>query len=406
MKYLLIGNGPSAVSRPMQHAIDNFDGIVVRFNNYHIKGWETHVGTRTDVWVTIDWFPEAAADTHKERWWVNLAKSPEHDKIVAALKATRLPQKWLDARRGAQCATSPSSGLGIAAYLLSEGHSVTLWGFDFMSPLRGHHYGDKVPRGQNHTWFEEWKWFAPRLYEGTIDYLGWDRKTQGAPLVRLPTPCGTDKNISAGREPSQMGWYEWAARRCFGKKVLDVGAGTCAGLRLLSTVTSEAHGLDVDPRLAGTHPNLHIIPDLSQVASKSYDVVLAMDVLEHVTEDLVLMENLKRIAKEQVIVSTPNGHRSQCQNHAHCREYTIPQFCNVFSPDEVWSGSPDGSVHITFLLGKTKDSYLYYGAQGPDNLMKDAHLPELPLATMPISTRFNQTVDFEEWPHITAVFNV
>ena len=403
MNYLLIGNGPSATALPMGSAVDSFDGTVVRFNNYHIKGWESQVGTRTDVWATIDWFPEASAHAHKERWWLNLSNTTAHEKVRVAIGAQKLPADWRRPVHEAKC-NVPTSGLALAAFLLSQGHRVTLYGFDFMSPLRAHHYGDKAQRGNDHSWWEEWKWFAPRLHDRRLNYLGWDRASQGAPLVRLPVQCGTDKNIAAGREPAQMGWYEWAARRCVGKTVLDVGAGTCAGLQMLNTVAERACGTETDPRLQGQHTRLMIISDLSEIHTGSFDVVVAMDVIEHVVHDLTFLGHLLRIAKEEVIVTTPNSHRSQCQNHAHCREYTIPQFANVFTPDELWTGSPDGHVHITRLLRAEGDHYHYDGEQGPDNAASDLHIPQIPIGKIPFDMRFNKTVDGEEWPHITAVF--
>jgi hypothetical protein len=184
--------------------------------------------------------------------------------------------------------------------------------------------------------------------------------------------------------------------------VLDVGAGTCAGLELLTGSASEAHGFDADSRLRGLHPQLLDAISLAAIPSKSYDVVTAMDVLEHVVDDFDFLSDLRRIATREVIITTPNGHRSHCQNVAHCREYTIPQFANVFAPDELWTGSPDGHVHITRLLTRHAGAYRVDAVQGPDNLIS---VPTLPvLEKIPFDYRFNLTVDGEEWPHITAVF--
>jgi hypothetical protein len=400
MRYLLIGNGPSALAFPVGASVDAFDGKVVRFNHYLTKGYEKFVGKRTDIWATVSGYPEGFSSQHEQRWWLQLSTQVEHEQVRMRLGCQHMPKGWRShaLAEGMHC---PSSGASLAAHLLHEGHSIVLWGFDFMSPLRKHHYGDSAARGDDHDWFSEWCWFTSRLMSGSIDYLGWDRRTQGSPIVRLPTPCGSDVNVRAGREPTQMGWYEWAAERSTGGTVLDIGAGTCEGLRLYESKGIQADGLDVDVRLAGVHPRLRIEQDLSAIPDKSYDTVTAMDVVEHVVDDVQAMNQFFRIARKQVIITTPNGFRSQCLNIAHCREYTIPQFVQVFSPDEVWSGAPDGKSHITLLLKKNGDDYADHTGEGPENTIRAS----VPLrATIPLSYRFNNTVDREEWAHITGVF--
>jgi len=406
MRYLLIGNGPSALSQEMGTQIDAFDGQVVRFNVYHTKGFEKQVGTRTDVWATISDYPPRS-QTHKERWWTRIGVDPRDAVVRDSIGAKDLGPNWrkpaLESLRG-----NPSSGVNVAAYLLSQGHEVVLWGFDYMSTSRKHHYGDGVERGTQHDWFKEWVWFNERLADGRISYLGWDAQRQGCPAVRLPFPCGRDGNIKLGREPAQMGWYAWAADRYAGLSVLDVGAGTCEGLKVLERKASVAHGMDTDPRLAGIHPRLSIASDLSGFATKSVDVITSIDAIEHIVDDLVFMRELKRIARREIFITTPNGHRSQCVNGAHCREYTIPQFANVFCPDEVWSGSPDGNAHLTLVLKREGDVYVNYGLQGMGNRkpMPEGGPLHLPVGHVPLTTRFNCTVDGEEWAHITAVFKL
>jgi hypothetical protein len=47
---LIIGNGPSAAEHELGKEIDNFDQII-RINNYVTHNLETHVGSRTDIWI-------------------------------------------------------------------------------------------------------------------------------------------------------------------------------------------------------------------------------------------------------------------------------------------------------------------------------------------------------------------
>lgn len=218
------------------------------------------------------------------------------------------------------------------------------------------------------------------------------------PLVRINIPCGTDQNISVGREPCQGGWYEWAGSKfCVNKTVLDVGAGMCDGMKILEKTGAKlVYGQDIDSRLKHLTPNL-IIGDLLDISEKSYDIVTCFDVIEHVIEDKIFFKMMARIAKELIIITTPNFSRSKAQNLCHCREYTIPQFVNYFSPNELWVASPDGKIHHTLLLKKnelnyidvTRNNYIYLNN------------------TIPLDTSFaHSSVDKQEWPHMCGIFNL
>ena len=53
---ILVGNGPSALSKKVGKYIDKIP-IVVRFNSFRLEGYEEYVGTKTDIWLTTDVFP-------------------------------------------------------------------------------------------------------------------------------------------------------------------------------------------------------------------------------------------------------------------------------------------------------------------------------------------------------------
>ncbi len=48
-KLLVIGNSKSVLEYELGQQIDKFDGLVCRFNNFQIEGFEKYVGRRTDV---------------------------------------------------------------------------------------------------------------------------------------------------------------------------------------------------------------------------------------------------------------------------------------------------------------------------------------------------------------------
>ena len=115
----------------------------------------------------------------------------------------------------------------------------------------------------------------------------------------------------------QEHWYDLAARYCGGLSVLDVGAGTGYGLVILAAGgASRVDG--IDPLPAG--PGVSAV-DVSQVSNRSFDVVTAMDVIEHVEDDATFLSHLLRVARQAVFFSTPNWNRFHATNPCHFREY-------------------------------------------------------------------------------------
>ena len=219
-----------------------------------------------------------------------------------------------------------------------------------------------------------------------------------SPPLRQNSPCGFDHDLSAGRAPSQMGWYNLIGKnhRLTGMDVLDVGCGMGDGvIAMREGGCKSATGQDSDSRLNNIDPQF-ITKDVSEIADKSYDCITCFDVIEHVIDDKLFFDNLCRITRNHLFITTPNYTRSKAQNHCHCREYTIPQFCAYFKPDELWSGAPDGWSHITKLLSKTVDGYI-------DHTRNDVEIK----GALPEDYSFtHSTVDGLEWGHILGIFNV
>tara|TARA_B100001113_G_C21055788_1_gene598861 strand:- start:7 stop:726 length:720 start_codon:yes stop_codon:yes gene_type:complete len=49
-KVLLVGSGSSLKESNLGQLIDNFDGLVCRFNGFKVDGYEKDIGSRTDIW--------------------------------------------------------------------------------------------------------------------------------------------------------------------------------------------------------------------------------------------------------------------------------------------------------------------------------------------------------------------
>lgn len=138
-----------------------------------------------------------------------------------------------------------------------------------------------------------------------------------------------DESVDAGRGPGQLAWYRFAAQFAPGRSVLDAGCGLGLGLDILRRSARDAQGQDLDPRLArdGVH-----IGGLEMLPSKSFDLVVSIDVVEHVEDDHSFVRQLARIARQAVFLTTPNWTVTRCTWPYHLREYTPREFCALLSP--------------------------------------------------------------------------
>lgn len=166
--------------------------------------------------------------------------------------------------------------------------------------------------------------------------------TCGKPAIRTPALCGLDDWLAYGREPSQMGWYEFVGIRHPGNTVLDVGCGMGVGVAFMNHFGCRAEGYDSDTRLSARPLTYTSLESGFGGVRENYDIVTAIDVIEHVVDDVPFMAQLRAIARKAVYVSTPNFARSKARNEHHAREYTIGEFAEAFKPDEIWVSYPDG----------------------------------------------------------------
>ncbi|MBZ4407678.1 class I SAM-dependent methyltransferase [Myxococcus sp. MISCRS1] len=112
--------------------------------------------------------------------------------------------------------------------------------------------------------------------------------------------------------------------------VLDIGCGSGSPLKHISHEFSRTVGVDgytasiERSRAAGIHQEYHQL-DLLQVgqhfAPKSFDAVIALDVIEHFDkpEGYRLLEMMESLARKRVVIFTPNGFLPQDEwdNNVH-----------------------------------------------------------------------------------------
>ena len=93
------------------------------------------------------------------------------------------------------------------------------------------------------------------------------------------------------REPMAR-WLEAAGRAAAGKRVLDVGCGVKPYLPFFASA-AEYVGVDVDNPNADLQGSAEALP----VEDGSYDVVLCLQVLEHVEDPLQVVRELHRVTR-------------------------------------------------------------------------------------------------------------
>lgn len=155
---------------------------------------------------------------------------------------------------------------------------------------------------------------------------------------------------SEGRRDSQTGWQDFVGQVVKEKTILDVGSGLGHSRSRLSrngnivTLQEPAPNLKADIKL-----------DIQEIEDFSYDIVTCFDVIEHIPDDNTFMENLFRICKESVFITTPNFDVFGCQNKYHIREYKpseLVEFCSRFSNNVKYLACPNTQGRNPKILEK------------------------------------------------------
>jgi 2-polyprenyl-3-methyl-5-hydroxy-6-metoxy-1,4-benzoquinol methylase len=132
----------------------------------------------------------------------------------------------------------------------------------------------------------------------------------------------------------QFDIYEQAAKIVHGK-VADIGSGTGFGTHLLTRNASQVDGYDVDEAAYNfakrSFSNGHIEFYNESITGTivgnfigGYDFITMIDVIEHIQEDKLAVQNVRRILKDggAFICSTPNRLSRYRKSDYHIREYS------------------------------------------------------------------------------------
>lgn len=165
-----------------------------------------------------------------------------------------------------------------------------------------------------------------------------------------PNPKDYSATLGLGSTvPVQVEAYFLALNRYIKEnyRVLDVGFGLGYGLIILSISAREVSGIDVDEKsytychstMVGKNPKLKFIGlyngEKLPFDDDFFDVLTCIDVIEHVDKYDALIEEMLRVSKHGVFISTPNKRPEYTnpdgtpKNYWHLREWSGVEFKKI-----------------------------------------------------------------------------
>lgn len=167
---IVVGNGGSLKNKSLGKKIDEFDSII-RFNNWHTKGYENIAGSRTDIWVSgcpskglyrlirnldNDGYDMKSILNYikdvKELWfftfpkvWISKSQEWKHsnsilDKYNLESKPIRKINKEFSALTERELKSHPSTGFQVIFALTQIYNKIYITGFDFWGHLESSNY--------------------------------------------------------------------------------------------------------------------------------------------------------------------------------------------------------------------------------------------------------------------------
>lgn len=180
---VLVGNGPGLLLSRQGAKIDTFDEVF-RFNEFRVKGFEEHAGSRTTVYCTFGrgMLPgDATCRPEKVLLTFNKATPAYRPKwsytIPQSFFTTLTAELTARSKRTTPGRLQPSSGFLVARWLLDSGQveKVTLAGFDHFQKDRDrrHHYwiNRKFGQPKEHDGDLEKEIMAEYEQAGEIEYI-------------------------------------------------------------------------------------------------------------------------------------------------------------------------------------------------------------------------------------------
>jgi len=163
--------------------------------------------------------------------------------------------------------------------------------------------------------------------------------------------------VTLDREVASRRRYEFAARYVEGKRVLDMGCGEGYGSAMLAERAGQMVGTDCSKEVIAHAAAKYPLPNVEfrcmpaekqSFPDESFDVVVCLELIEHVEDYVAVMEQMHRVLKPEgtLIISTPNKDvtspgRKRPIHDFHVHEFTIAELRELcqryFSEVELYS---------------------------------------------------------------------
>lgn len=154
-------------------------------------------------------------------------------------------------------------------------------------------------------------------------------------MATYTTEIASDRLISDNPIHQRLLKAYIAAKPWIKGDLLEVGCGEGRGVEILIENSDSYLGIDkiqeVVDRLTEKYPQANFkqafIPPFADIADNSFDTVVSFQVIEHIKNDRLFLEEIKRVLKPggKAIISTPNIRHTLSRNPWHIREYTTRQ---------------------------------------------------------------------------------
>jgi SAM-dependent methyltransferase len=158
-------------------------------------------------------------------------------------------------------------------------------------------------------------------------------------MATYTTEITSDKLVSDNPIHQRLLKAYIAAKPLVNGKLLEVGCGEGRGVEVLLKHVDSYLGIDkiqeVINSLSEKYPNATfqqaVIPPFSELPSNNFDTVVSFQVIEHIENDRLFLEEIYRVLKPggKAIISTPNIRHTLSRNPWHIREYTGPELTRL-----------------------------------------------------------------------------
>lgn len=158
-------------------------------------------------------------------------------------------------------------------------------------------------------------------------------------MATYTTEIASDKLVSDNPIHQRLLKAYIAAQPWISGKLLEIGCGEGRGVETLLPFAASYLGLDkiqeVIDELKVKFPKADfqqaVIPPFKEIADNSFDTVVSFQVIEHISNDRLFLEEIYRVLKPggKAVISTPNINHTLSRNPWHEREYTPKQLIDL-----------------------------------------------------------------------------